>query len=71
MLAPAPHRAKAPDRRPEMLPLAEVEARHIRAVLEETEGRIAGPRGAAHILGLHPNTLRSRMEKLGISRRSA
>jgi len=71
VLAPAPHRAKAPDRRPEMLPLAEVEARHIRAVLEETEWRIAGPRGAAQILGLHPNTLRSRMEKLGISRRSA
>jgi len=29
---------------------------------------IDGPRGAAHILALHPNTLRSRMEKLGIKR---
>ncbi|HJW71036.1 MAG TPA: helix-turn-helix domain-containing protein, partial [Candidatus Binatia bacterium] len=70
---PAPHRTPVPepDRRFELLPLAEVEARHIRAVLVETEWRIAGPRGAAQNLGLHPNTLRSRMEKLKIRRRSA
>ncbi len=30
---------------------------------------IEGPRGAAAILGLHPNTLRSRLKKLGVSRR--
>jgi formate hydrogenlyase transcriptional activator len=29
---------------------------------------IEGPRGAAQILGLHPNTLRSRLKKLGITR---
>ena len=29
---------------------------------------IEGPRGAARILGLHPNTLRSRMDKLGLKR---
>ena len=29
---------------------------------------IEGPRGAAQILGLHPNTLRSRLKKLGIAR---
>jgi formate hydrogenlyase transcriptional activator len=29
---------------------------------------VEGPRGAAKILGLHPNTLRSRMKKLGIRR---
>ena len=29
---------------------------------------IDGPRGAAKLLGLHPNTLRSRMKKLGITR---
>ncbi|MGD9763979.1 MAG: sigma 54-interacting transcriptional regulator [Candidatus Binatia bacterium] len=50
----------------EFLPLAEVEARHIRQVLQHTGGRIAGPRGAAQILGLHPNTLRSRLVRLGI-----
>jgi hypothetical protein len=29
---------------------------------------VQGSRGAAKILGLHPNTLRSRMKKLGIRR---
>ena len=29
---------------------------------------IDGPRGAAIILGLHPNTLRSRMQKLRIKK---
>jgi transcriptional regulator with GAF, ATPase, and Fis domain len=46
--------------------LAEVESDHIRAVLEHTNGVIAGPNGAAKILDMNPNTLRSRMEKLGI-----
>jgi len=39
--------------------------------LQETRGVIEGPRGAARILNLHPNTLRSRMKKLGIERSSA
>ena len=46
--------------------LEEVEREHIRAVLERTGGVVEGPRGAARILSLHPNTLRSRMKKLGI-----
>ena len=48
--------------------LEDVERDHIRAVLERTTWIIEGPRGAARILNLHPNTLRSRMEKLGIKR---
>ena len=48
--------------------LADVERRHIRRILEETGWRIDGPKGAAVILGLHPNTLRSRMAKLAIRR---
>ena len=54
--------------RTELMTLVAVEERHIRSVLDETAWRIAGPRGAAKILGMHPNTLRSRMEKLGIHR---
>jgi len=46
--------------------LDDVDRRHIRRVLEATEGVISGPNGAAKILGLHPNTLRSRMERLGL-----
>ncbi len=41
---------------------------HIEAVLSQTGWVIDGNRGAAKILGMHPNTLRSRMKKLGISR---
>ena len=47
--------------------LAEVERRHILRILEKTKWRIEGPGGAAILLGLHPNTLRGRMQKLGIS----
>ena len=44
------------------------ERNHVLAVLERTGWVIDGPRGAAKLLGLHPNTLRSRMKKLGIER---
>jgi len=46
--------------------LAEVEKRHILKILEKTNWRIDGSKGAAVLLGLHPNTLRGRMQKLGI-----
>ncbi|QJW93056.1 sigma 54-interacting transcriptional regulator [Frigoriglobus tundricola] len=48
--------------------LVRVETDHIRGVLTQTGWVIEGPNGAAKVLGLHPNTLRSRMKKLGISR---
>jgi len=46
--------------------LAEVEKRHILKILEKANWRIEGSKGAAILLGLHPNTLRGRMQKLGI-----
>jgi len=46
--------------------LQEVEADHIRRVLETSGGRIEGQGGAAELLGLNPGTLRHRMRKLGI-----
>ena len=48
--------------------LDEVERRYISSVLEKTAWIIEGDRGAARILDIHPNTLRSRMKKLGIVR---
>jgi formate hydrogenlyase transcriptional activator len=48
--------------------LQEVERDHILAVLQQTHGVIEGSNGAARTLGMHPNTLRHRMEKLGIKR---
>ena len=46
--------------------LDESNFRHIRQALDMAGGKINGPGGAAEILGLHPSTLRSRMNKLGI-----
>jgi PAS domain S-box-containing protein len=48
--------------------LDELEKIHILEVLHQTNWRIEGPKGAALLLGLHPNTLRSRMRKLGIEK---
>jgi transcriptional regulator with GAF, ATPase, and Fis domain len=41
-------------------------SQHIESILAKTGGRIYGPGGAAELLGVNPNTLRSRMKKLGI-----
>jgi transcriptional regulator with GAF, ATPase, and Fis domain len=48
--------------------LEDVERAHICKVLDESSWIIEGPKGAARVLGLHPNTLRSRLKKLGIAR---
>jgi formate hydrogenlyase transcriptional activator len=53
---------------PPLKTLQEVERDHILAVLQQTHGVIEGSNGAAKTLGMHPNTLRHRMEKLGIKR---
>jgi transcriptional regulator with GAF, ATPase, and Fis domain len=46
--------------------MRDAERHHIEAVLKQTKGVIEGPEGAARILNLNPNTLRSRMRKLGV-----
>lgn len=50
--------------------LESVDRDYILAVLKQTQWVIEGPRGAAQVLDLHPNTLRSRLKKLGIERPS-
>jgi transcriptional regulator with GAF, ATPase, and Fis domain len=50
--------------------LEAIEREHILRVLQQSDWVIEGPRGAARILEMHPNTLRSRLKKLGISRSS-
>ncbi len=52
----------------ELLPLDEIERRHIAKVLDHVRWRIRGERGAAKILGLKPSTLEFRMKKLGIKK---
>ena len=51
-----------------LLPLAEYERKYIIKILEKTYWRVDGPEGAARILDMHPETLRSRMRKLEIKR---
>ena len=48
--------------------LEDVERAHIIRVLEDTNWVVHGKNGAALILGMNPDTLRSRMKKLGIKR---
>ncbi len=59
-------RLKAGSNSTALTKLEDVERLHIIRILDETNWMIDGPRGAALILGLHPNTLRSRLQKLGI-----
>jgi len=53
---------------PSISTLEEAERQHILRALRQTEWRIAGARGAAHILGMKRTTLQARMRKLGIRR---
>ena len=51
-----------------LLPFMETERQYIIKVLEKTFWRVEGVDGAARILDMHPETLRSRMRKYGIKR---
>jgi formate hydrogenlyase transcriptional activator len=48
--------------------LEEAERQHILRAMRQTEWRIAGPRGAAALLGMKRTTLQARMRKLNIRR---
>jgi transcriptional regulator with PAS, ATPase and Fis domain len=47
--------------------LEELQKRHIQRVLEYTQGKVSGEKGAAEILNINPKTLFSRMKKLNIN----
>ena len=48
--------------------LEQMERQHIVDVLEQTNWRVSGEKGAAKILDVNPTTLEARMKKLGITR---
>ena len=50
--------------------LDDVVREHIEAALDRTGGKIHGPGGAGELLGVHPDTLRKKMKKMGIVRPS-
>ncbi|MCP9235668.1 sigma 54-interacting transcriptional regulator [Lewinella sp. JB7] len=55
----------------QVLDFTEMQRQHIQSVLNLTDGKVSGKGGAAEILGLNPQTLFSKMRKLGIDRRGA
>ena len=64
--APGRSRSTKADRDDLVLPLEQVQRRHIARVLETVGGRVGGPGGAAELLEMKPTTLRSKMRRLGI-----
>ncbi|MBB4078440.1 PAS domain S-box-containing protein [Lewinella aquimaris] len=56
---------------PRILNFEEMQRQHIMQVLGMTDGKVSGKGGAAELLGLNPQTLFSKMRKLGIDRRGA
>ncbi len=49
----------------ELPPLEELADRYMAYVLQYAEGKLTGPGSASAILGIHPNTLRARLKKMG------
>jgi formate hydrogenlyase transcriptional activator len=68
MAVAVPGNVQLPAATPGNQALNQVERNHIVEVLRDTQWVIEGQNGAAVRLGLHPNTLRSRMKKLNIQR---
>jgi len=74
-LAPAPERGPdpvlselIPDRVLTATELSGLERANLLRALEESRWKVAGPGGAAERVGLHPNTLASRMKSFGLRR---
>lgn len=65
--APSVEHKEAPREDMPLPSFDEMQRRYFRALLTQTQGRISGRNGAAELAGMHPNTLRSRLEKLGIT----
>jgi transcriptional regulator with GAF, ATPase, and Fis domain len=63
-IAVVPRKSVVGDR---FLTLEEMERQHIQRALDESGGVLAGPRGAAQMLGMSRSTIWSRMRKLGIT----
>jgi len=53
----------------EVLKLNEAIFIHIQHALKVAKGKVEGTGGAAELLGINPNTLRSKMNKLGVQRK--
>jgi DNA-binding NtrC family response regulator len=65
----SPTASPTPNYSDDTLLLDQVIKRHIERVLTMADGKIHGPGGAGELLGVNPNTLRSRMTKLGVQKK--
>jgi formate hydrogenlyase transcriptional activator len=63
-----PEAAQAPVSTNTVVTLADAEREHILGALRETGWVLAGPKGAAALLGMKRSTLQAKIRKLGISR---
>ena len=70
-LRPSPAGAGAAPASAPIPTLAEHQRQQIRRALAAVQGRLHGPQGAAALLGVNPSTLRSRMQKLGLTKEKA
>ena len=62
-------KAASPGSSSRIATLEDNERQHIVSVLESTDWRVSGEKGAAKVLGMKPTTLESRMKRLGIKRK--
>jgi transcriptional regulator with GAF, ATPase, and Fis domain len=62
-----PNLSSSKERPEKLATLQEATASHIRRALDLSCGKISGSGGAAELLAIHPNTLRSKMARLGLS----
>ncbi len=65
----APNCVKSIDKGNKLLTMNQMISSHIKTALDQAGGRIQGTGGAAELLDMNANTLRSRMKKLGIETR--
>ena len=65
-IRPATREASPSWRKGPLPTLDQAMADHIVRALQISQGKVHGPGGAAELLGVNPNTLRKRMDKLGV-----
>ncbi len=68
IILPAEFQTKSDNPFADLPSLDEIQRRYIKYVLDYTGGKIAGPGGAAEILGMKRTSLYSRMKQLGMKR---
>ncbi|MEJ2196622.1 MAG: sigma 54-interacting transcriptional regulator, partial [Ignavibacteriaceae bacterium] len=61
-------KSNSPSNNTEILPLEDMERKYILEILEMTQWKVSGEKGAASVLDINPQTLVSRMKKLGIQK---